>query len=269
MVRISAIICTYKRADYLRTALRSLCKQTLARDQYEIIVVDNAGEAAAAKVVEELRNENLDVRYVIEREVGLSHARNRGLNEARGSYIAYLDDDARADERWLATLTQLFDQTQAAAIGGRVWLDWHGEKPVWVGDEQLSLFTFVDHGEESHILRKGEYVVGANIAFRVDRLKKVGGFDAKLGRQGAVLLSGEEAQVIRAMIDRGWTVYYEPAALVWHSVDSSRKRPSWLFRRMFWDGASQPLVDGTSQNRSRRAILSGINRDLRQCMRWF
>lgn len=269
MPTISAVICTYKRADYLRVALRSLCQQTLARDQYEVLVVDNAGEAEVSAIVDEFKAENVDVRYVLETQVGLSHARNCALKEARGEYIAYLDDDARANADWLEMLVRAFRNTEAAAIGGRVWLDWDGEKPVWVNDEQLSLFTFVDHGDEGHALRQNEYLVGANLAFKKDLLKEIGGFDANLGRQGAVLLSGEEAKALSEMSERGWAVYYEPAAVVWHSVHPSRKKPSWLLRRMFWDGASQPLLDHRAPERSRRVMLRGLRKDLRQCAGWF
>ena len=267
MITISAVICTYKRADYLRTALRSLCDQTLPPDQYEVIVVDNAGEAEIEQIVNDFKAENVQLRYVIESRVGLSHARNTGFAEARGKYIAYLDDDARAESQWLAALVEAFEKTDAAAIGGRVWLDWDGQKPSWVIDETLSLFTFLDFGDDGHVIGDNGYLVGANIAFQCDALTAVGGFDANLGRQGSSLLSGEETKILREMRDRGFTRYYEPAAVVWHSVHPSRKRPSWLLRRMFWDGASQPLLNGERPSRS--ALLHSIIFDLRQCLRWF
>ena len=264
-MKISAVICTYKRADFLRTAVRSVVDQTLPHDEYEIIVVDNAGETEVKDLMDQFRSGQVNLRYVIEPEVGLSRARNRGLAEARGKYIAYLDDDARADAHWLENFVSTFELRDPTAIGGRVWLDWDGEKPAWVGDEQLALFTFVDHGDEGHVLRDREYLVGANMAFNVDSLKQVGGFDANLGRQGHVLLSGEEAKVLHALKERGQTVYYEPSAVVWHSVHPSRKRPSWLLRRMFWDGASQPLVNETQH--SRRALFRLAMFDARQCVR--
>src|SRR2546430_8014065 len=100
MIKISAIICTFKRPDYLRHALRSLCNQTLSREDYEIIVVDNAVEAEAEQVVREFQDGKINLRYVTEPEVGLSRARNTGLKVAAGRYVAYIDDDARADAQW-------------------------------------------------------------------------------------------------------------------------------------------------------------------------
>ena len=270
MIKISAIICTFKRPDYLRHALRSLCEQSLPREQYEIIVVDNAVEAEVRQVVKEFEDTRVNVRYVPEEKVGLSRARNTGINAAVGRYVAYIDDDARADRNWLEALVAAFEQATPtpAAVGGRVWLDWQGEKPSWVPERHLSLFTYVDHGNGAHSLANNEYLVGANIAFEKEALSLVGGFDPNLGRQGTVLLSGEEAAIIAQLRDLRRGVYYEPAAVVWHSVDQSRKRPSWLLRRLFWDGASQPLVDVPGRERSRRATTLNAYRDLRQCGRW-
>jgi len=267
MLKISAVVCTYKRTDYLGHALRSLCDQTLNRDEYEILVVDNAVEAEAERIVEEFQDGSINLRYVPEPAVGLSRARNTGLAEARGLYVAYIDDDARADARWLETLVNAFEQTSPApaAVGGRVWLDWEGEKPGWVPDEMLPLYTCVDLGEEGHGLRNDEFLVGANLAFEKKGLQAIAGFDPNLGRQGVVLLSGEEAHVLQKLQSLGCTVRYEPAAVVWHSVHPSRKRPGWLMKRLFWDGASQPLLNTSL---SRRAILRGAWIDLRQCLGW-
>ncbi len=97
-------------------------------------------QAEARAVVEEFNDGRVNLRYVPESAVGLSRARNTGLQAATGRYVAYIDDDARADSHWLEALVNAFEQTSAAAIGGRVWLDWHGEKPGWVPEQHLSLF---------------------------------------------------------------------------------------------------------------------------------
>lgn len=269
MIKISAIICTFKRPDYLRLALRSLCEQSLPSEQYEIVVVDNAVEAKTRQVVKEFDEGCANLRYVTEEKVGLSRARNTGLKVAAGRYVAYMDDDARADAHWLEALVEAFEQTSPspAAVGGRVWLDWQGEKPSWVPEHLLSLYTYVDHGSDARSLANGEYLVGANLAFDKDALRSVCGFDPDLGRQGSVLLSGEEAATLAQLRKIKKDIYYEPAAVVWHSVDQTRKRPGWLLRRLFWDGASQPLIDVPARGRSRRATLQNAYRDLRQCGR--
>lgn len=268
MINISAIICTFKRPDYLRHALQSLCEQTLPQEQFEILVVDNAVQEEARKVVDEFASQQLNLRYIPESAVGLSRARNTGVNAAAGRYVAFIDDDARADCGWLESLLNAFEQNSAAAVGGRVWLDWQGEQPAWVPERHLSLYSHVDHGAGARPLLRDEYLVGANLAFDKEALSSIGGFDPNLGRQGTVLLSGEETAILEQLHKLGKGVYYEPAAVVWHSVDQSRRRPSWLLKRLFWDGASQPLTDVDPKGRSRRATSLSAYRDLRQCGRW-
>jgi glucosyl-dolichyl phosphate glucuronosyltransferase len=267
MIRISAVICTFKRPDYLRLALRSLCEQTLASDAYEIVVVDNAADPDSERVAREFSKGRGNLRYVVEEQVGLSHARNTGTQSAQGQYVAYMDDDARADPHWLESLLFAFEHVSPApaAIGGRVWLDWQGVKPAWVSEHYLSLFTYVDHGDSARFLGD-EYLVGANLAFDKQALLKLGGFDANLGRKGSSLRSGEETALLQQLQATQRGVYYEPAALVWHSVDSSRKRPGWLVRRVFWDGASQPFLERPELLRP--ANWRSAVTDLRQCGRW-
>ncbi|HEY6231367.1 MAG TPA: glycosyltransferase [Pyrinomonadaceae bacterium] len=270
MIRISAIVCTYKRPDYLRQALESLNDQTLLHDEYEIIVVDNGVQIETQQVVENFRDGRLNLRYVPEPVVGLSRARNTGLNAAAARYVAFLDDDARAAPGWLEALVNAFEQTspKPAAVGGPVSLDWQGEKPSWVPERHLSLYTCVDHGLQSRLLDKGEYLVGANLAFDKAQLLSLGGFDAKLGRQGTVLLSGEEAAILSQLRRNGFPIFYEATATVSHSVDKSRRRPGWLLKRLFWDGASQALIDRSGRDGSRRSASLSAYRDLRQCAGW-
>ena len=104
-IEISATICTYRRYTLLRRALESLCVQALAPERYEILVVDNGIDEQTAAVVADCRESfaSVTIRLSSEPALGLSQARNRALSEARGRYLAFLDDDAWAPESWLAT----------------------------------------------------------------------------------------------------------------------------------------------------------------------
>jgi glycosyltransferase involved in cell wall biosynthesis len=251
--RISAVICTHNRADYLQKALASLSRQTLAAAEFEVLVVDNASTDATPRIVETLMNRMSNLRYLREDRLGLSYARNAGAHAARGPYVACLDDDARADRAWLARLLHVFERSDPApaCIGGRVWLDWGGRVPRWLPARYYSLYTFVDHGDGDRPLGPREYLVGANIAFRRDVLLDLGGFDPNLGRKGSMLLSGEESAIVCKIRRRGLAIYYAGSAPVWHAVPFSRRRRSWLWSRMFWDGASQPFIDsGTGRSRA-------------------
>src|SRR5258706_654344 len=127
-IKISAVICTYNRAEYLGRAIESLAHQDLDSAGYEIIVVDNNSTDTTAQLVKNSIEAypSIQIRYVLETEQGLSAARNRGAHEAAGNYIAYVDDDARAVQGWLSSLLASFLKLQAACIGGPGNLDSEG-----------------------------------------------------------------------------------------------------------------------------------------------
>lgn len=251
--RISAIICTHNRAQYLDRALESLAGQTLPLEQLEAIVVDNASTDDTSQVVKRWQSRLPNLSYIREGRLGLSHARNTGLERSRARHVAYLDDDARAELQWLSNILRAFEcvQPPPAAVGGPVRLDWEGDPPRWLPRRYWSVYTYVDHGPHSHFTEPHEYLVGANMAFQRSVLLDAGGFDVTLGRQGGILLSGEETAVLECIRRAGHPVYYAADAAVWHTVSPDRRRRQWLWKRMFWDGASQPLLDyGSGRSRS-------------------
>jgi glycosyltransferase involved in cell wall biosynthesis len=267
--RISAVICTHNRANYLEKALASLAAQSLPPDEFEVLVVDNASTDATAEVARRFSDRLPNLRYLREDRLGLSWARNAGAAAGRTPYLAYLDDDARAAPDWLDRLLQTFERVDPtpACIGGRVWLDWDGAVPAWLPPRYYSVYTHVDHGDEDRPLGDREYLVGANLAFRRDVLLALGGFDTNLGRKGSMLLSGEESEVVGKLRARRLPVYYAASAAVWHAVPPARRRRRWLWLRMFWDGASQPLIDsGTEQPRTH--YLRQAHYDLRRIARF-
>jgi glycosyltransferase involved in cell wall biosynthesis len=87
--KITAVLCTYNRAELLAEALDSLLAQSLAPETYEILVVDNGSTDATVDVVQAFGARHL-VRYLLEQRLGLSHARNTGAAAARTPYVAYL-----------------------------------------------------------------------------------------------------------------------------------------------------------------------------------
>jgi glycosyltransferase involved in cell wall biosynthesis len=219
-------------------------------------VVDNASTDDTQMVVDSMAPELPQLRYVFETRLGLSWARNAGLAQASGPYVAYLDDDAKAAPGWLQALLAVFDEHAPACIGGPVLLDWNG-LPQRVPKRYWSLLSYVDYGDEDRALSEKEYLVGANMAFDRTVLSRLGGFCTDLGRKGTRLLSGEEAQLVSRIRDGGGVVYYAAHAPVWHLVQPDRIRPAWLWRRIFWDGASQPLIDGATAHPRAYCALQG------------
>lgn len=119
---ISVIICTYNRADLLAGALESVCQQSLAASAYEIVVVDNNSTDETPQVSRAYAERYPDVRYYIEPQQGLSYARNRDWQEARGEYVAYIDDDCQAPASWLAVGQAVIEHVAPDGFGGPILL---------------------------------------------------------------------------------------------------------------------------------------------------
>ncbi|MGD1896158.1 MAG: glycosyltransferase family 2 protein [Phormidesmis sp.] len=237
---ISAIICTHNREQYLGAAIDSLLTQTM--DRYEIIVVDNASTDGTAAIAKS-RTHDSKVRYVHEATLGLSVARNRGAEEAKGEILAYLDDDAEASPGWLAALLRVFDENEKIAIaGGKVTLIWppNAQPPRWLSDDLASGLGAYDLGDKlTYIQQPSLTPRGLNYAVRKSFLNAVGGFDTHLGRVGKNLLSNEEQQLTRLALERGQQVAYVPDALAAHNVSPARMKPGWFLSRSWWQGISE------------------------------
>ena len=265
---ISAIICTHNREEYLGAAIDSLLEQDI--DNYEILVIDNASTdrtAAIAKArADKPTNENR-VRYFYESTLGLSVARNRGAQEARGEILAYLDDDAEASVGWLSALLSAFEANERIAIaGGKVTLIWppNAEPPKWLSDDLASGLGAYDLGNELVYIEQPSLTPrGLNYAVRKAFLQSVGGFDTHLGRVGKNLLSNEEQQLTQLALDQGQKVAYVPTALAAHNVAPARMKPSWFLSRSWWQGISESYREQSMGKAGLWQLRSGGDRFIR------
>jgi glycosyltransferase involved in cell wall biosynthesis len=242
---LSVVIPTYRRHSYLAKALDSLVEQSLAKTDYEVIVVDNACEDEV-RVLTLSYAADAQVSYIAEPKVGLSHARNTGLRNVRGEFVVFMDDDAVAAPGWLEAVMRTFSEggSTVAAVGGPITLLWEEPRPTWLADALQGVLGYLDHGPATRLLAEGEWLWGGNMAFRARSLAEVGGFPANLGREGnrKHLISSEEVIVQARLADQGFLRVYNPAALVSHAVAADRVAPGWFLRRYYWQGVSTAIM---------------------------
>jgi len=267
----SLAVCTRNRAPLLRRTLAALCEQVASQSlqsAVELLVVDNQSTDDTPQVVAEFPN----VAYFCEPTLGIAHGRNRAAHEARGAWLIYVDDDAVPAPGWLAalqrcTLTQDSPQPSPACILGRVTLDWEGgTRAAWFPAAYETLLSAYDLGIVGHYVGEGGYLLTTNTAFERETLLRLGGFRTDLGHRGKSLLGGEDNDIFNRLIADGCPVWYEPHMLAAHWVSRARQTRRWLIERVFWDGATQPLLDyGTSSTRAR--YLREMGRDIRRVLR--
>lgn len=239
---VSVVICTQNRAALVGAAIASLSHPAPPRAPYEIIVVDNGSVDGTAAAITALGNPLLTCLH--EPIPGLSRARNLGWRAARGSIIAFLDDDATACPGWIDAIAAGLEQDAGAgAIGGPVVPVWHAPRPDWLMDEVAHALTILDWGPGARRLDIGrEWIVGANMAFRRPLLDRTGGFEPRLGRQGDLLLSAEETFLLRQIDRLGHGVLYWPQMQVLHPVPKARLNRRWLVQRHYWQGVSDATI---------------------------
>ncbi len=222
---ISVIVCTYNRAQILKRMLKSFFEQNfLDTIDYELLVVDNNSSDDTRSVVDEFMH-FLTLRYVFEEKQGLSIARNRGIAESKAEIVSFLDDDVIVDRNWLKRLWICFTETNADVVGGRTYLIFEKEPPVWLGRAFRLPLSLVDFGNERQFIPDGEGLFGLNLSFRKLAIKSAGGFDIKLGRCGSQLFSGEETVLIRRIASFKGRIVYDPDVVVGHII--GRERLEW------------------------------------------
>jgi glycosyltransferase involved in cell wall biosynthesis len=239
---ITAIICTCNRAQLLELAIQSLLCQTRPRVDYEILVVDNGSTDQTTEVCKKFAGDS--VRYVFEPVPGISQVRNTGWRQSHSRYVAYLDDDAVADECWIDALICAFESQNPApaAVGGPVRLKWEVPEPEWINHALRLPLGFLDWGSQPRRLTPDEFLIGANCSYCRALLEKFGGFDERLSRKKSNLLSGDETHIQRKIEQTGGYLFYAPAAGVQHFVPAARIQPRWFYRRFFWGGVSDVIL---------------------------
>lgn len=220
---ISVVVATRERPRSLTMCLDSLSRMDYP--DYEIVVVDNAPATdATASLVGKRAEQNLC--YVHEPRRGLAAAHNCGLERARGAIVAFTDDDVILDRKWLTEISRGFRAApDVACVTGLI-------MPAELQTQaQLLLETHGHFGKgfEQRVVNRGTHRPadplfpftagklgsGANMAFRTDRLRELGGFDPATGT-GTTARGGDDLAAFFSVLAAGHSLVYQPTALAWH-----------------------------------------------------
>ncbi|MEM7052024.1 MAG: glycosyltransferase [Acidobacteriota bacterium] len=264
----SVVVCTHNRSRLLAEACRSVLAVDFPSDAWELVIIDNRSTDDTLEVAHGIADEHPGrVRVIEEPAIGLSTARNRGIREARGEIVAFLDDDAFPDATWLKALVDALEQDSALAAGGPVEPLFEGDLPDWFAERYLPYLTVWDRGDQLHALAYNEYPRGANIAFRKEAFERFGGFSPELGRKGKSLRSCEEIEICLRIERGGGKILYVPGAGVRHRVSTERITPRWLVARFGAQGRSEAIIDW--QHGGMRGLRKGLDQALRNAVGGF
>ncbi|MBO5619567.1 MAG: glycosyltransferase [Paludibacteraceae bacterium] len=240
---LTAIICTYNRAKYIRPLLESIAANDLPKNEYEILLVDNNCTDNTREVCETFAAAHTDVqfRYTVEPEQGLSAARNRGIKEAQGDIIVYIDDDAMVDTWYLRTYAEWFAaHPETMACGGPIEPLYETAEPDWMSPYTKALLTaWMNYGREVREYPHGRYPGGGNAAYRKSVFDQVGLFNTALGRKGGNLMGSEEKDIFDKMHALGMQVLYLPTPVLHHIIPQTKLEKTYFDRLTLQMGISE------------------------------
>jgi glucosyl-dolichyl phosphate glucuronosyltransferase len=253
-VDFTVIVCTFNRSQNLPSCLASLAGQDGVEGlDWEILVVDNNSSDDTPETVGRLSRElPVKVRYAKEAQQGLNYARNCGVSASRGTHFTFVDDDIRVSPRWLASLVEAFERTDADAVGGRIHLDPSIKLPPWIvpGSEIAGFLGYQDYGDEAFRMDgRSRYPFGGNMSFHRRVVERVGLFDPKLGRKGegrkrGELFKGAETDYFHRLADGdGARIFYEPRAIVYHRVQPHQLQQRYFLTIHFNAGFQKAFYD--------------------------
>lgn len=216
-MHVTVAIPCYNGAGFLEQTIESILGQRRPAD--EVLVIDDGSTDESAAIAA-----RYPVRLVSHPiNLGLSAVRNSAITETSGDILAFIDVDASAHPAWLETLCKSFADANISGVGGPG-IESNINNKV---DRWRQLHATQGHGDS--YLAHAPHLFGLNMSFRVDALRKVGGFDTTLRT------NAEDMDVGYRLSDAGYCLVYRPDAIVYHrrrdDLDSMRKT---MYRWYYW-----------------------------------
>ena len=197
---VSVVIPTFNRRDWIVSLVRSLAEQTLARDRYEVLVVDNtSSDGTAARVAELAREVPFTLRCYQKENRGPWASRNLGVEQASGEFIAFIDSDCVATPGWLAAGLAAFAE-RTGLVQGQTLPNPSHPKPA--------LFKSVT------VTSEGPYYETCNMFYRRSAILAAGGFSPEFEEHPW----GEDLDLAMRVKQLGYSSAFAPDALVYHHV---------------------------------------------------
>ena len=233
-IKISVVICTYNRAAYIQEAMNSLYDQTIDKQHYEIIIVNNNSTDNTIQVCKEWITNHSDAQYAFYNEAkqGASFARNTGAALAKGSLLCFMDDDAIAGPDYLERIIHFFEEhPDAGGLGGRIIPKYIPAEPKWMSYYVSSMVGNFDYSPTVAVFSPNKYPLESNMIIRKIDFDAINGFNVNLpGVVGTLRIGGEGKDFFFRLKALGRVIYYDPAIAVQHVVETAKLTKEYMYR---------------------------------------
>ena len=229
--KASVCLCTFRRPDLLAETLQSLIEQAPGFG-FEIIVVDNDANRTAEETVQSLAEaatrRRVPLRYHVEPEQNIALARNRSVADARGEYVAFIDDDECADPNWLESLVRVLESEAVDGVFGPVLSIYPETFPAWIAAAELLPRARFASGTR---MPGAEGRSGNALLRRSALALREGPFDRAYGLTG-----GSDTDLLGFLDRQGCTFAWADEAIVRERQDEKRADPKWYLVRAYRSG---------------------------------
>jgi GT2 family glycosyltransferase len=254
---VSVVVVNYRGADDTARALAGLAELDWPADKYEVVVVDNG---SGDDSVETLSGRFPHVRFIeLDHNEGFAGGCNRGVQAARGDYVAFLNNDARPDPGWIRAALDVFLRDRSIGCVASKILDWEGRNIDFVD----AGVAFYGHGFKLHAgepddnshdtERDVPFASGAAMVVRADVFREAGGFDERY------FLLFEDVDLGWRLWLLGYRVRYVPASLVYHRHHATLDRyGSWYEQYLLERNALFTIFKNYDDENLRRALPAAL-----------
>ena len=204
---LSVIIPTYNRVSMLRPCLESLALQSPAPASYEVLVVDDGSSCSPASLMESFRS-RLDIRLLRQANQGPAAARNLGAAEARGRYLAFLDDDCRVPPDWLEAIARQAEHMDGSVLGGLT-VNAITDNLFSTASQLLVDYLYTYYNADPDDCR---FFTSNNLLVPRELFHKAKGFDGAFR-----LAAGEDRELCDRLRQHGTALRYRPEVTVYHA----------------------------------------------------
>jgi glycosyltransferase involved in cell wall biosynthesis len=231
-MKISVVIPTYNRIQFLKSCLASLEKQKYNLNDFEVIVVNDGSTDTTGSFLNDFKKlTNINFRFINQPNRGVSAARNRGIENTRAAYVALTDDDCILPDDWLIRMQANIDSVDlnTGGVGGPL-------QSISLNENSfISKFTcFMDEFNyipvaNKYLIRtvhvtklKGNesipYLRTSNAVFRKKCIEEIGKFDEYFKKPG-----GEDPDLCYRLLTKGYSFHFDPELIVKHLSRESFK----------------------------------------------
>ncbi|MDD5190919.1 MAG: glycosyltransferase [Dehalococcoidales bacterium] len=266
---LSIVITSYTMERYQDATglLDSIKIQTLP--DIEIILIVERSFELLDKLKRYVRDINIHNTKIVfnDGEHGLSNARNMGIKESRGAYIAFVDDDAFPLPGWAAAVVEAYKDPSVIGVTGPSIPLWEDPKLNWVPEEFYWIVGGSGYSEWTE-KREVRNVSGTNMSFRKEAFTQAGVFLTNLGAKGGGSsgkheLVGDETELsIRVVQKTGKRILFIPEMKVRHRVYKFRVTPGFVARRAYWEGYTKALFSNSYRKTIKTKAALTVERQL-------